>query len=52
MTGLDQFPTLNQQLPFADRPTMKNTLNRRQLLAALGSAGLAGSVPSAFAQDA
>ena len=31
---------------------MKNTLNRRQLLATLGSAGLAGSMPSAFAQDA
>ena len=31
---------------------MKNTLNRRQLLAALGSAGLGGSVTSAFAQDA
>ena len=29
-----------------------NQLNRRQLLAALGSAGLAGAAPLAFAQDA
>ncbi|HMA06998.1 MAG TPA: tripartite tricarboxylate transporter substrate binding protein, partial [Ramlibacter sp.] len=31
---------------------MNHTLNRRQLLAALGSAALAGAAPRAFAQDA
>lgn len=31
---------------------MNQALNRRQLLAALGSAGLAGAAPRAFGQDA
>jgi hypothetical protein len=31
---------------------MNHALNRRQLLAALGSSGLAGAAPRVFAQDA